>query len=467
LYIVNKKVDPYQEKAILCQENCLLIAGAGAGKTFTILGKITYLIENNIYREKEILVISFTNKSVSDLQNKIKYQIDIFTFHKLAMTILKDHNISFKIAPSSLLEYITDEFFQSLQDEKLKQSILKIFKEYDYRSFLKSQKYRNLSKIIITYIRLYKTTDSTKNELSKSFNLNPLLTKLIIIIMTIYENELKSTSLLDFDDLIKKATETLTKTYKYKLIIIDEFQDTSLLRWHLIEKIIKLNNAKIFAVGDDFQSIYHFTGCTIDLFLDFQKLLPNAKVLKLKYTYRNSQELIDIAGKFITKNPHQVPKELKSHLSIDKPIKYQKYLNPSKSLSKLLNKLIYQYKDILILGRNNKDIEVFLSSQMSFDKNNIIYQNHQIRYLTVHSSKGLEADVTILINITNSPTGFPSQIKESKLLNHLNSSKDNYLYAEERRLFYVALTRTKNEAYLMIPLFHPSIFVKELKKITH
>ncbi len=186
MYIVNKKVDPYQEKAILCQENCLLIAGAGAGKTFTILGKITYLIENNIYREKEILVISFTNKSVSDLQNKIKYQIDIFTFHKLAMTILKDHNISFKIAPSSLLEYITDEFFQSLQDEKLKQSILKIFKEYDYRSFLKSQKYRNLSKIIITYIRLYKTTDSTKNELSKSFNLNPLLTKLIIIIFNFY-----------------------------------------------------------------------------------------------------------------------------------------------------------------------------------------------------------------------------------------------------------------------------------------
>lgn len=467
LYINNIKVDPYQEKAILCNTNCLLIAGAGAGKTFTILGKINYLLENKIYNEDEILVISFTNKSVEDLKNKIKYNIDIYTFHKLAITILKDHNINFNIASSDLLDFIINEFFHSLNDELIINEILYFYKEYDYFNFLNSSKYLNLTKTIHTFISLYKTNDCTKEALKETFKLNTFLTKLILIIMKLYENELLSSKQMDFDDLIKKATDIIDKFYKYKFIIIDEFQDTSLLRWKLIYKLLKINNAKIFAVGDDFQSIYHFSGCNIDLFLNFDKLLSNTTVLKLKYTYRNSQQLIDYAGKFILKNKLQVSKELLSYKNLNKPIKYSYYFNPKKSFHKLISKLINKYEKILILQRNNKDIDYFINKSFIKEKDYLLYKNKKVQYLTVHSSKGLEADVVIIINLTDSIMGFPNKLPNPNIVECINKSNDNYLYAEERRLFYVALTRTKNEVYLLTPIIHKSVFVTELRRITH
>ena len=101
---------------------------------------------------------------------------------------------------------------------------------------------------------------------------------------------------------------------------------------------------------------------------------------------------------------------------------------------------------------------------ISFEKDYLMYQNKKIRYLTVHSSKGLEAECVIVINLTNSLMGFPNQIIDEDIIKKVNDLKDNFLYAEERRLFYVALTRTKNEVYLLCPYFNKSIFVKEIKK---
>lgn len=465
MYINNQLADNYQEKAILCPTNCLLIAGAGAGKTFTIVGKINYLIENNIYNEKEILVISFTNKSIEDLQKKIKYNIDILTFHKLAMNILKDHQFNFEIASSNTLEYIIFEFFHSLTDQKLIQEILKYYKEYDYQSFLKSSKYKNLISTIKTFINLFKTNNCTKKDIKKAFYSNSLITKLILIVMNLYDQELKSSNQMDFDDLISTATTIITKFYKYKYIIIDEFQDTSLLRWNLVKKLLDTNKALIFAVGDDFQSIYHFSGCNVDLFLNFSSLIPNSTILKLKYTYRNSQSLIDIAGKFILKNKAQINKELISSKDLKKPIRFINYFNPKKALKNLIEKLLPIYDDILILERNNSDINKYITKEFKKENDYLLYKNHKIRLLTIHSSKGLEADVVILINLINDKMGFPSQIKNPTIIESINSLNDDFLFAEERRLFYVALTRTKNEIYLLTPFFNKSIFVKELKKI--
>ena len=114
-------------------------------------------------------------------------------------------------------------------------------------------------------------------------------------IYRIYLEELNSTYSIDFDMMISLASFIVKKRGMkrfYKYIIIDEFQDTSKIRFNLINKLLTLNKAIIFAVGDDYQSIYHFSGCDINLFWDFKKLVPNSKILKLKYTYRNSQELM-------------------------------------------------------------------------------------------------------------------------------------------------------------------------------
>lgn len=467
LYVNNILVDPYQEKAILCMNNCLLIAGAGAGKTFTILGKVKYLLEQQIYSESEILLISFTNKSVEDLRKKLPYKLDIFTFHKLAMHILDDYKIYYELSDVNTLALIIDQFFHSLEDIQLQNAILHFFKEYDYNHFLHSPKYTTLAKTISTFIGLYKTCDCSYEDIKNAFCADSFLMKLILIIMKLYENELGSASKYDFDDLIKKATDVLNKPYKYKYIIIDEFQDTSMLRWQLVCKLMHLNQALLFAVGDDFQSIYHFSGCNVNLFLDFDKIVPNASVLKLKYTYRNSQKLIDFAGRFVVKNPVQVKKELQSNKVNKRPIRFITYINACKGLKHLLNKLILIYDDILILQRNNKDIDRFIDHNFTIQDTFLLYKNKKIRFLTVHSSKGLEADVVIIINLIDAMMGFPNKIVNAKVIDAINKLEDNYPYAEERRLFYVALTRTKNEVYLLIPFSKKSVFVKELKKIVH
>ena len=238
----------------------------------------------------------------------------------------------------------------------------------------------------------------------------------------------------------------------YKYIIIDEFQDTSLIRFNLIKKIKDLSNAILFCVGDDYQSIYHFSGCDINIFLNFTKYVPNSQIKKLKYTYRNSQELIDISSKFVMKNKSQIKKKLLSHKHLDKPIEFIYYINPYKCFKELYNKLKKENNDLLILGRNNFDINKFNKEKIK-------------EFMSVHSSKGLEAENVILINLTDGLYGFPNKIINSKLIEELHPSDKTFLYAEERRLFYVALTRTKNKVYILVPFFNKSIFIKELKKI--
>ena len=446
------KLDEFQKSAVTTPGNILLIAGAGAGKTFTITQKIIYLIENKIYAPEEILIISFTNKSVADLQKKINYNCSILTFHKLAIQILRDYNINFNLVNDTYLEFLTNEFFQSLDDSKLIKEILLYFKEYDYQKFLKTYKYQEFKKLLITILKIYKTNGCTKDDFQRIYPKNNFLSKYFYIIKTIYEQELISTHSYDFDDLIIKATEVLNSFYRYKYIIVDEFQDTSTIRFNLVNKLRIINNAFLFVVGDDYQSIYHFSGCNINLFLDFPKLIPNSQVLKLKYTYRNSQELIDIAAKFVMKNKKQISKDLISNKHITNPIEFIYYINPQKSFEKLYKKVKKINPDLLVLGRNNKDILEFS-------------QDNSINYLTVHSAKGLEAENVILINMTDRIYGFPNQIQNNKLLEELHPSDKEILFAEERRLFYVALTRTKNKIYIMVPLFGKSIFIKELKKM--
>ena len=271
-------------------------------------------------------------------------------------------------------------------------------------------------------------------------------------ISNIYENDLVSSNSFNFDDLIIKTTNVLNKPTKYKYIIVDEFQDTSNIRFNLINKIRDISNATLFCVGDDYQSIYHFSGCNLNIFLNFTKLIPNSTILKLKYTYRNSEELINISSKFVMKNKSQIKKELISNKHIDKPVEFIYYINPKKSFNKIYKSLLNK-GSLLVLGRNNFDINKFSDGNIP-------------EFMSVHASKGLESDNVILINMTDDMYGFPNKIVNSKLIEELHPSDKTCIYAEERRLFYVALTRTKNKVYILVPLFKRSIFIKEIKNLT-
>lgn len=433
-----------QLEAVKSLENTLVVAGAGSGKTSTIVNKIKYLLDNNIYKENELLIISFTNESVNDLKRKIDYNLDIMTFHKLAITLINNPNM--KISNEYYLKFIINEYFNSYGKDNKKQNklIKRILQEIDID---------NLKKLIITFINLYKSNYNNINYLlnlyQKSHFINKIYFKIILEIYHIYNQELESSNLYDFNDMIKISTNSINNNQiktNYKYIIIDEFQDTSLNRFKLINAIMKQNNAKIFVVGDDYQSIYRFSGCNLDIFLNFNKLVNNLNIINLDYNYRNPKEIIDVANSFIMKNKNQIKKETICLKNINKPIKICFYKNKRTAIEKILKYIDSKY---LILGRNNKDKDLFNVQDKPF--------------LTIHKSKGLEEDNIILINLTNNNNSLPSKIKNHKIINKIIKT-DYYPYEEERRLFYVALTRTRNNIYLLVPKSNYSIFIKELMK---
>ena len=443
------KYDKDQIKTIKSMDNTLVIAGAGSGKTTTIIGKINYIIKNNLYKEKEILIISFTNETVKELKSRIKYQIDIKTFHKLAKDIISKINSNLSIANDYELKYIINEYLNSYGKYNKKTNII-------IKRIMHNTNQNQIQNLIYSFINIYRCNYQDiyflYNLYKKSIFMNRYYFKIILDIYLIYLRELESSGKMDFNELIIKATNYIKENkvkLNYKYIIIDEFQDISLIRFKLINSILIQNKAHIFAVGDDFQSIYKFSGCDISLFINIKTLLPYINTIKLNHNYRNNQSLINIANKFIMKNKNQIIKNTICHKDDIKPIKIVFYVDKKTVINKILKNI---KGNILILGRNNIDKKEF----------NII-ENNRIKFLTIHSSKGMEEDNVILINLYNNVLGLPSKIKKEDLLNKIVKS-DYIIHEEERRLFYVALTRSKNNVYLITPYNNYSVFIKEIIK---
>ena len=277
--------------------------------------------------------------------------------------------------------------------------------------------------------------------------------------------------------MINKANKIIEKQekpkLKYKYIIIDEYQDISDSRFKLIKNISEKINSKIIVVGDDWQCIYSFAASNINLFTQFKKNVDYCEILRITKTYRNSQQLIDIAGKFIQQNKNQIKKELKSNKMQKEPITILTYKKEEKQRKTIeaIEYLIKKYgpqKNILILGRYTFDKNKIIVNKIIIEKEGtIIYKKQpqiKINYMTIHSSKGLGYDNVILINASDEKIGFPSKIKTDPILEDLITNDQTIKYSEERRLFYVALTRTKNEIIIITPKSNMSKFVTEIKK---
>lgn len=461
----------------------LIIAGAGSGKTLTLIGKIKYLLNNNILKPEEICCISFTNEATNNLKESIikncSVEVPTYTFHKLALEILKENNVKYSIADSNLLSYIIDEFFLSecFGNDILKNIVYRIFHIYFFKNekkwdeIINSRGLVSLKKTIITFISLMKSNGYDINSFDKFFDKYNFRKLLLIIyaIYSIYEVEKVSSGLLDFDDMMSSAIMFLKNNgtkLPFKLFIIDEFQDTSLIRFNLIRELVKINDAGLCVVGDDYQSIYHFSGCDLEIFLNFNDYYSDAKIYRLEKTYRNSLELVNTAGNFIMKNQNQIKKNLVSPKRLDKPIILVYFNSIDSVLERVINS-IPKDKEILIISRNNFDIkkynkylkyEIKDNNYIEFEK----FKNRKIRFMSIHSSKGLESDVVILLNVSNDLYGLPIKLKDEKILSLVKKNQP-YPYEEERRLFYVALTRTKSYIYLLVPSNKPSIFVSEIK----
>lgn len=444
--INNIKLDENQRKIVLSEEDStLVIAGAGSGKSLTILARILYLVKNKI-DPRDILVISFTNDACNSLKQKLiknNINIEVLTFHKLGRRILKNNGYYVKLVEDNILDNIIKK---QLEKQNLK----------DLIDIKNKNEIHNLQKLLKTFINLFKSNGYQENQFNhflrqnkyeKGYNKkrHKILLLLAKQIYNKYECYLDKHKCIDFYDMISKSINIVLKDgiYPYKYIIVDEYQDTSLIKCKLLMNIKKITSASFLAVGDDFQSIYRFTGSNLNVFTDFNKYFPYSKVFKLTNTYRNSKELLEITNKFILKNPKQIYKNLTSKKTNKNPIYICYYENNYLSLVKKLKEKI---NNVTILARNNQDLKSITNS------------------MTVHKSKGLEFENVIIVNLENSTTGFPNKIKNDKFLKYVLNLKEDYPYEEERRIFYVALTRTKNNNYLLVNKNNPSLFVTELLK---
>ena len=453
------KYDNEQLEAIYSNEiNTFVIAGAGSGKTSLIIGKINFLIEYMNYKENEILCISYTNDACDNLKKRLLYNVEVLTFHKLAIKVLKN---KYKIN-NNYLKFIIDEYFYSIikNENKMIKKALNLIGKKDvskYYYFLERGDFNNIKRIIFKYINLFILNGYDYSSFLK-YKINRNFLALIIDIYTLYLNELISSNEVDLNILIKVASKSLENSkLNYKYIIIDEYQDISKIRYDFINNLVKYLDAKLLTVGDDYQSIYKFSGSNLKSFLSYNKY--KTKVIKLKNNYRCCKEIVQISNSFILKNRMQIKKRIKAHKSIKKCIiliRYKKNI-----LYKLLVYLCKKDNNILILGRNRNDINNYIAIEKI--KNITKRYNKIIRYKTIHSAKGLQEDSTIILNLTSNVNGFPNKIKNNILIDSL-MNKEKYLYAEERRLFYVALTRSTGITYV-IEHKNESIFLSEIKKI--
>lgn len=462
--ICDKKLDKYQKRVVLDNSDRLLvIAGAGSGKTLTIETKIKYLIEKKNIKENEILCLSFTNEAVNNLINRIHYNVEILTFHKLALHILNENYFNCNIARDNLIDYITMEYFY-IENSKTKKLLLEYFdNKKSYEEILNSNELIILRNNIISLIKMIKCNNLSISKLRKLRNRcidskDKIFYYFTLSIYKMYIEELYSEYKIDFDDMIIYARELIKKhgfRKNYKYILIDEYQDISKIRFLLILEILKNTNAKLMCVGDDYQAIYGFSGSNLNIFLDFFKYFPEGSRIDIKNTYRNSYELINISTKFIKKNPYQLKKNIKAKFLYKNPVVLVYYDDFIETYNNLFNYLyLEEEKKVMVLSRYNKDLEIVKK---------IEHNGIDTRYLTVHMSKGLEEDVVVLIKFSNDYLGFPSKIENNRLLSLINDSDEDIPYAEERRLFYVALTRCKRRIFILVPRDNPSIFIKEIK----
>ena len=277
---------------------------------------------------------------------------------------------------------------------------------------------------------------------------------------------------------IIKEVKNKYSELNYKYIIVDEYQDITFQRFLFVKRLIEYFDAKLIAVGDDWQSIYAFAGSRLELFNKFSELFLNSKDdMYLSTTYRYGQELADITSKFILENYEQSRKNIKSVKNLEHPIEICEYsgYEEYEEINKIVHKLYMENKNnnILILARTNECLNKLAKSEF-FTKgiNDVLIckelPDAKIEALTMHRSKGLTSDQVIVFGLREKL--FPSKGRPSHWIFEyfkLDSISEQMPFAEERRLFYVALTRTRNKVYLVVPnnSINKSEFINELEEM--
>ncbi|NCB56404.1 MAG: DNA helicase IV [Gammaproteobacteria bacterium] len=479
-----------QRKAcIINEDHNLVLAGAGTGKTSTMIGRAGYLLATEQTAPEQILMLAYAKKAAGEMQERQdqclrtilqKHTPAIKTFHALGLEIIgkvdgkRPAITSFAEDNVAFARFVTDVINRLMADASYKSKAAQFCAN---RHHPKSA--AEFSQLMADFLMLFKQSYLTFDELSvkageyTDVQRFSLLMALFEPLLSAYQQHLAERNEIDFADMIGKAisyVESGRYQSPYQHILVDEFQDISQERARLIKALLtQRNDTVLFAVGDDWQSIYRFTGSDISITRQFKKMFGASALTALDTTFRFNNKIGDVASAFVLKNPDQIKKTINSVSVVSNPaISLIRIPASERGLHLALNAISQkasgqpnQKTTVAVLARFNfifgNESPGTLKQQMERQ-----YPQLDIEFMSVHASKGKEADYVITLGLTNGKYGFPSQKETDPILEFLLPEKETFSYAEERRLFYVALTRARHRVYLVYHPAEPSPFISEL-----
>ena len=335
----------------------------------------------------------------------------------------------------------------------------------------------NILSVLKSFIFLLKSRGTSLNEIRQQVTKGSdrfILNDIIAPYVDAYGQLEEEFGEIDFTDAIIQATDLCNHGHRpdYDYILVDEFQDISLDRYRFLQSLRREKPlTKLFCVGDDWQSIYRFSGSDMALFKQFDKFFGYTKKCLMETTYRFGEPAIEESSRFILANPEQAVKSVRSFsLNAETNLDFLS-TDGDASIAETIKYLADQIppdKEILLLGRYHFDVNVFNNTDLvvhkTKDNSYVAYGRRKMNFMTVHQSKGLECDYVILLNCNRGVLGFPSQISDSPILKYVLSEPDAYAFSEERRIFYVGITRAKKHTWVLYDINKPSPFVLEFVK---
>lgn len=335
----------------------------------------------------------------------------------------------------------------------------------------------NILTMLTAFNFLLKSRDTSIDNIRKQVAQGPdaiTVNDIVAPFVEAYHSMEEKNNVIDFTDAIIQATNLCYNGHRpdYDYILVDEFQDISMDRYRFLQALRRKEPlTKLFCVGDDWQSIYRFAGSDMALFKQFEKFFGYTKKCMMETTYRFGEPAIADSSKFILANPEQAVKNVHS-FRIDAATKLEFLSADGRDgvveTVKYLADQIPADKDILLLGRYGFDVNIFKNTDLAVHETKdyiyVSYGSRQMKFMTIHQAKGLECDYIILLNCNGGTIGFPSQISDSPVLKYVLSEPDGYAFSEERRVFYVGITRAKKHTWVLYDRNNPSPFVKEFVK---
>ena len=332
------------------------------------------------------------------------------------------------------------------------------------------------SRLVATFLHHYKGAQLSPQDVARRVETvrnrprAEAFLKVFFPIFERYQNSLVQRRQIDFHDMISKATEHVENgSYRnrFDYILVDEFQDISPGRARLLTALLDTSNtSQLFTVGDDWQAIYRFAGSDIAIMREFSERFGASERATLETTFRYTDRISDVATRFVLSNPAQIQKDVTSLYHADEPCVQVIFGGDEvpDPLGEALKTIAVSEKTgsgrstVLLLGRYRH------SRPQNMGALTRDHPELHLTFMTVHGSKGLEADYVVVLDLCSGRYGFPSEIVDDPLLDLVLAAPEEYPNAEERRLFYVALTRARRGVHLLVDGGSPSAFVAELMK---